>query len=298
MSAAVTVTATFTPQWVLTAAKAGTGAGTVTSNVGGINCGATCASTPINDGTAVTLTAAPAAGSVFAGWSGGGCSGTGTCVVTLTAATTVTATFNAAFTLTVAKAGNGNGTVTSDVGGVNCGATCSVPYSSGTVVTLTAAAGTGQNFTGWSGGGCSGTGTCVVTVTAATTVTATFTDTTPPDTSISSGPTSPSNQANPTFTFSSTEAGSTFQCSLNGGALTACTSPHTVTVANGANTFLVVATDAGGNTDPTPAVYSWTAAGIIAQMAPIPTLSEWALMLLTVVLGALGMATFRRRRLM
>ncbi len=72
--------------------KTGTGTGTVTSDVGAINCGATCSD--IFAGDTVTLTATPTGGSMFAGWSGGGCSGTGTCVVTVNAATTVTATFN------------------------------------------------------------------------------------------------------------------------------------------------------------------------------------------------------------
>ena len=62
----------------LTVAKSGTGAGTVTSSPAGINCGATC-SANFNNGSSVTLTASPATGSSFAGWSGGGCSGTGTC---------------------------------------------------------------------------------------------------------------------------------------------------------------------------------------------------------------------------
>jgi hypothetical protein len=44
-------------------------------------------------GSTVTLTATPTNGSTFAGWSGGGCSGTGGCTVTLSAATTVRATF-------------------------------------------------------------------------------------------------------------------------------------------------------------------------------------------------------------
>src|SRR4029079_4795172 len=108
-------------------------------------------------------------GSPVGGWSGA-CTGTGTCVVTVDAAKTVNAQFNApvgAVTLTVNKTGAGAGTVTSDVGGINCGATCSASVSSGTVVTLTAAPTTGI-FTGWSGGGCSGTGTCVVTVNVAT----------------------------------------------------------------------------------------------------------------------------------
>ena len=59
----------------LTVAKAGTGSGTVTSSPAGINCGATC-SASFPAATVVTLTAAPAAGSTFAGWSGA-CSGTG-----------------------------------------------------------------------------------------------------------------------------------------------------------------------------------------------------------------------------
>ena len=41
----------------------------------------------------MTLTATPASGSTFAGWSGGGCSGTGTCTVAMSADQNVTATF-------------------------------------------------------------------------------------------------------------------------------------------------------------------------------------------------------------
>src|ERR1700722_1442610 len=180
MSAAETVTATFAggTNFTLTVTKAGTGTGTVTSAPAGINCGAT-RSASFASGTAITLTAAPAAGSTFTGW-GAPCSGTGTCVVTLTAATTVTATFTPSannFTLTVTKAGNGTGTVTSSPAGINCGATCAGSFASGTAITLTAAPAAGSTFTGW-GAPCSGTGTCVVTLTAATTVTATFTPST------------------------------------------------------------------------------------------------------------------------
>jgi hypothetical protein len=124
----------------------------------------------------VTLTASAAGGSTFSGWSGGGCSGTGNCSVTLNAATTVTAGIAPQqFTLSVGKAGTGTGTVTSNPGGINCGGACTASYNGGTVVGLTAAAAAGSTFTGWSGGGCSGTGTCTVTMNAATTVTATFT---------------------------------------------------------------------------------------------------------------------------
>src|SRR5437867_2555895 len=76
----------------LTVSKAGTGSGTVTSSDGAINCGTTCSAVYVS-GTPVTLTATPASGSVFSGWSGAGCSGTGSCVVTMNAAQSVTATF-------------------------------------------------------------------------------------------------------------------------------------------------------------------------------------------------------------
>jgi hypothetical protein len=70
---------------------------------------------------------------------------------------------------------DGLGTVTSDTPpGINCGGDCSEIYQEGVVVTLTASADPGFVFRGWSGGGCSGTGVCVVTINANTTVTATF----------------------------------------------------------------------------------------------------------------------------
>ncbi len=159
--------------FTLTVTKAGSGDGTVTSSPAGVNCGADCTE-GYKSGTSVTLTASAASGSRFAGWSGGGCSGTGTCTVSITGNTTVTATFNRAFTLTVTKAGSGDGTVTSSPSGINCGSTCSASFDSGASVTLTASASSGSTFKGWSGGGCSGTGTCSVTITANTTVTATF----------------------------------------------------------------------------------------------------------------------------
>jgi len=127
----------------------------------------------------VTLTATPDPGSIFGGWSGGGCLGTGTCSVTMNAATSVTATFNVqTFTLTVSKAGIiGGGTVTSSPPGINCGTACSTasaPYTSGTVVTLTATPALGSVFAGWSGACSNLIGTCTVTMTADTAVTATF----------------------------------------------------------------------------------------------------------------------------
>jgi len=77
-------------------------------------------------------------------------------------------------TLTVTKAGAGTGLVTSSPAGINCGATCVFDFTLNQAVTLTAAADTNSQFTGWSGA-CSGTGTCQVTMSAARNVTATFT---------------------------------------------------------------------------------------------------------------------------
>lgn len=78
---------------ILTVAGSGAGSGTITSDTGGIDCGSTCSAT-YTQGSQVTLTATADTGSVFAGWSGGGCQGSSpTCVVTLVGDTTVTASF-------------------------------------------------------------------------------------------------------------------------------------------------------------------------------------------------------------
>ena len=156
----------------LTAANAGSGAGSVTSNPSGIDCGVTCTFEWAR-GTSVTLSAAAHPGSVFIGWSGGGCSGTGSCTVTLNADTAVTATFVAPRALTVTKAGSGSGTVTSAPAGIACGSTCTAQFNDGTAVTLTAAASAGSKFTGWSGD-CSGTANCALTMSANHAATATF----------------------------------------------------------------------------------------------------------------------------
>ncbi len=79
--------------YTLTVVKAGAGTGTVTSNPAGIACGADCIESYASG--AVTLIATPTTGSTFAGWSGGSCTGTAICTVTMDAAKSVTATFNA-----------------------------------------------------------------------------------------------------------------------------------------------------------------------------------------------------------
>jgi Divergent InlB B-repeat domain len=94
-TATPSITFTYTPIFhALTIAKAGSGAGTVTSTDGQLNCGSTC-SHSYPAGTTVTLNASAASGSSFGGWSGGGCSGSGSCTVTMSSDQSVTATFSA-----------------------------------------------------------------------------------------------------------------------------------------------------------------------------------------------------------
>jgi thrombospondin type 3 repeat protein len=91
------------------------------------------------------------------------------------------------------------------------------------------------------------------------TVTPPPSDTTAPDTTISSGPSGTSTSSSASFAFSSSEAGSTFQCRLDAGSWGTCTSPKGYSnLANGSHTFDVRATDAAGNTDATPASRTWT----------------------------------------
>ena len=169
MNSAQSVSATFTQAFTLSVSDSGSGM--VTSSPLGINCGSTC-SASFATGSQVTLNETPANGWSFSGWSGA-CSGTGSCMVTMSAAESVTATFSQiTYTLTVGV--SGNGTVTSSPGGINCGSMCSASFNSGTQVSLNQTPGSGYSFGGWSGA-CSGTGSCLVTMSATEGVTATFT---------------------------------------------------------------------------------------------------------------------------
>lgn len=83
-----TVAANFSPSYKLTVTK--TGSGTVTGL--GISCGTDCTESYVS-GTQVALTATAASGYRFAGWGGGVCSGTGTCIVSMTSAKSIRAAF-------------------------------------------------------------------------------------------------------------------------------------------------------------------------------------------------------------
>jgi len=190
----------------LNVSKTGSGTGTVTSAPAGIDCGAVCsASYPQKNAahhddsgkggeqdsehdkdedhdpsgkptTVVTLTATPATGSTFNGWSGACTGAATTCTVTLDQTQNVSADFAPMqMTLSVAKTGTGTGgTLTSLQTGIDCGVACSAVYDWGTVVTLAATPATGSTFSGWSGA-CTGTATtCTVTLDQSQNVTASF----------------------------------------------------------------------------------------------------------------------------
>jgi streptogramin lyase/6-phosphogluconolactonase (cycloisomerase 2 family) len=159
----------------LAVSKSGTGSGTVSSAPAGISCGATCGAHLVDD-TTLVLTATAATGSRFAGWSGAGCSGTGPCLVTVGDTTFVTATFNQQYRLTVIA--SGVGTISSNIGGISCGSTCSAVVDAGTVVTLTETPGASRVFHVWdvsSGTPCGSAITCQVTVNSNLTVIGSFT---------------------------------------------------------------------------------------------------------------------------
>ncbi len=93
-------------------------------------------------------------------------------------------------------------------------------------------------------------------------------DTTPPQTTIDSHPPDPSGSSTASFTYESNEAGSSFQCSLDGGPFAACPAAGISYsgLANGPHTFQVRAIDTSANVDPTPAGYSFS----VVVEAPAP----------------------------
>lgn len=176
MDAVKNVSASFSlQQFLLTIDKTANGG----SISGSTNCAqglATCTAT-LDYNTPVSLTATPAAGYVFNGWSGA-CSGTGTCNVTMDSAKTVTANFAAApaaYTLSVTI--NGGGNVFSIPTGIRCSkGTCSNSFGTSTAITLNARPSRKHTFKNWSGSVCNGSTsiTCSVPMTQDQSVTAVF----------------------------------------------------------------------------------------------------------------------------
>ncbi|MCA1844169.1 MAG: phytase, partial [Actinobacteria bacterium] len=108
-------------------------------------------------------------------------------------------------------------------------------------------------------------------------------DTTPPDTTITSGPPASTADTSATFAFTANESGSTFFCKLDAGAEAACTSGISYSsLALGSHHFEVRAKDMAGNFDPSPAPWNWTitspppSTGIITTVAGIGGVSGFS----------------------
>ncbi len=155
------------------------GQGSVSSEPAGISCSSGTCAEEFAENLPVVLTAAPAAHNEVAQWSG--CDSVpqaDVCDVTMSAAKAVSVAFASIpqLSLSVAKTGTGQGTVTSYLPGVSCPGSCSASFDEGSTVYLMAAPSPGSGFAGFSGGGCAGTATlCAVPMSSAQNVTATFT---------------------------------------------------------------------------------------------------------------------------
>jgi trimeric autotransporter adhesin len=172
--------------FALSVSTTGTGAGNVSSSAGPIQCVSgstnTCTATYLNN-QKVTLTAVAQSQSQFVAWTGACTGSASTCAVTMSQAETVSAQFNPiSSAINVILNGNGQGSVSSGTGSINCSdvsggaSTCSTNASDGSTLTLTATAATGSQFAGWDGFciGQSGN-TCQVSIEEATTASAQFT---------------------------------------------------------------------------------------------------------------------------
>jgi DNA-binding beta-propeller fold protein YncE len=182
IDAAASVSASFAPiAHQLTVSVSG--AGQVGASSGPISaCGApggTCSGS-YAEGSVLALTATPAPGSRFTGWSGGGCSGTESCEVAIEADAELHAGFAPIHrTLAVSVGGTGFGSVTSQPAGIACGQSCAAVYEQGAVLTLTATPAPGSAFAGWSGCDSVAANRCTVALGADRTVTSVFNLTAP-----------------------------------------------------------------------------------------------------------------------
>jgi hypothetical protein len=155
----------------LRVARAGTGAGTVLSSPGGIDCGEVCAF-EYEAGTEVTLRARAAEHSELFRWSG--CAPNGdVCKVTVNDNLVVTATFGRR-RYTVAVSRGGEGVVRAKGAGIECGVACVTRVDAGTMLTLEAEAPPGWRLAEWTGACAGNAPTCAVRVDADKTVGARF----------------------------------------------------------------------------------------------------------------------------
>jgi len=272
------------------------GAGTVTSTPLGISCGDAC-SKAYSIGTQVTLTANPAAGTLFAGWSGA-CSGTNaTCVVNMTDAKYVGAAFVASTHYTLSVASGTGGVVASTPAGIDCGTRCAVGFAPGERVSLTANPRPGYRFSSWTGA-CSGSQTCDLTMDGNKSVQAAFTAVAPGQYSLTvhdfgSG----SIISSPPGINCGTACSAAFSFGTQVSLFASPAPGYQFAGWSGACTGLgacVVYMDDIANVDAvfTPIALPPTP----VPSEPIPTLSEWALMLLSMLMLAMARRHLRPRR--
>jgi hypothetical protein len=147
------------------------GPGSVSADVPGLQCAATCTTT-WNAGQSLALKATPSAGSKLVRW-GGACSGADGCVLTVAPGAAVSATFApAAFQLTVSV--TGRGAVRSSRTGITCRPRCNASFPSFSPVRLTATPAKGWKLRSWAGACQGAKKTCTVPMSAATSARATF----------------------------------------------------------------------------------------------------------------------------
>jgi hypothetical protein len=263
----------------LFATSTGTGSGTITSSTGGISgCSFSCTEEfLLGDQTTLTATASP--GSHFAGWENySGCSGTGTCTVTMNGEPQVAARFTLGSppddttppAVNIVGGPAQGSTITTSSTAFSFSADENVTFqckvdtgSYGACSTSTATSGT-HGLTGLA----EGPHTFAVRATdtagnPSVEKTRTFTvdlppppDKTPPQTTVTTKPprkvSTSKKKAKVTLGFTASER-STFLCKVDDAAYKTCRSPFKVRLALGKHTILVVAVDAAGNRDGTPA---------------------------------------------
>ncbi|MGB0496459.1 MAG: InlB B-repeat-containing protein, partial [Kangiellaceae bacterium] len=143
------------------------GMGSVSDTANIVSCESNC-NTLIDQNSSIVLNATAAIGYSFLQWNGA-CSGSGSCSVAMDSDKTVAAVFVEEeqepdqFTLSLSKTGNGS--ISSNPGGINCGTSCSADFDSNSSITLSAEPANGYVFDRWTGA-CSGTAECSVTMTA------------------------------------------------------------------------------------------------------------------------------------
>ena len=155
--------------------------GTITSDLGGLNCGTggTLCQADFKNGDQVTLTATPDSGNSFSGWKGV-CSGfETTCTLTINGSKTVSALFKAPSRILTVSMFPAKGIITSEPKGVQCGGpngyNCNPPFELGTNVTLKAVPNQGYRVQQWTGDAeCGDLETCSVLMDAHKNVTVNF----------------------------------------------------------------------------------------------------------------------------